>query len=259
MEGNYERILKKISDSSGLGKEEIERRVEAKKSKLSGLISKEGAAQIIAAELGISFENERLKIEELLPGMRKVNVIGKIINLSPVREFTTKKGDKGKVVNLLLADYTSNIKTVLWDTNHIALIEKGEIQEGSFVEISGGGIRNNELHLGSFSEIKQSKETLDSVKTERIIKEKNISDFNISDNTKVRAFIVQTFGPRFFYVCPECRKKVVSGEGGFICQEHGKVISEKRALLNLVLDDGTETIRAVLFNDAFHGLGINDI
>jgi ssDNA-binding replication factor A large subunit len=259
MEGNYERILKKISGASGLDKEEIERRVEAKKSKLSGLISKEGAAQIVAAELGISFEDEKLKIEELLPGMRKVNIVGKIISLSPVRKFTTQKGDEGKVVNLIIADDTSNIKTVLWDTNHISLIEGGAVKEGSVVEIFGGSMRNDELHLGSFSEFKQSNETFGTIIAERVLNEKNIAEFTLSDNTKVRAFIVQSFGPRFFYVCPECRKKVVSGEGGFVCQEHNKVIPEKRALINLVLDDGTETVRAVLFSDVFSDLGLTEL
>ncbi len=45
VQGNYERVLEKIASSAGLEKEEVERRVEAKRSKLSGLISKEGAAQ----------------------------------------------------------------------------------------------------------------------------------------------------------------------------------------------------------------------
>ena len=58
LQGNYDRILMKIANSSGLGKEEVERRIEAKRAKLSGLISDEGAAQVIAAELGINFENE---------------------------------------------------------------------------------------------------------------------------------------------------------------------------------------------------------
>ena len=57
---NYDKILEKISLASGIEKDEIERRVEAKRAKLSGLISKEGAAQVIAAELGISFENEKV-------------------------------------------------------------------------------------------------------------------------------------------------------------------------------------------------------
>src|SRR3989339_983465 len=106
---NYEKIVKKVAISSGLDVSEIEKRVEAKRSKLAGLISLEGAAQVVAAELGISFENERSKINDLLPGMRKVNVVGQILNLSPVRSFTTKKGDSGKVANMILADDTSNI------------------------------------------------------------------------------------------------------------------------------------------------------
>ncbi len=256
---NYDRIVEKISKSSGLEKEEIERRIEAKRAKLAGLISKEGAAQVIAAELGISFDNEKLKIEELLPGMRKVNVVGKIINLSPIRTFTTKKGDEGKVVNLTLADDTSNIKVVLWDTNHISLVEKQDIKEGSVVEIGNGSMRANEIHLGSFSELKFSKESIDNVITEKIVKEKDISDFKLSDSVSTRAFIVQAFEPKFFYVCPECKKKAISEAEGFSCSEHGKIIPEKRALINLVLDDGTETIRSVLFQEAIEGLGLGDL
>ena len=126
-DGNYERILEKISKISGIGKDEIEGKIEARREKLSGLISREGAAQVVASELGISFENERLKINELLPGMRKVNTFGKVINLFPVRTFRTKKGEESKVVNFWIADETSNVKVVLWDTNHIGMIEKGVI------------------------------------------------------------------------------------------------------------------------------------
>ena len=118
---NYEKILERISRSSGVEKEELDRRVEAKRAKLSGLISKDGAAQIIAAELGISFDNERMKINELLPGMKRANVVGKVISLFPVRTFE-RQGKKNKVVNFIIADETSNIKVVLWDTNHIELI-----------------------------------------------------------------------------------------------------------------------------------------
>ena len=126
---NYEKVLEKIARASGLSKEEIGEKVKAKRAKLSELISYEGAAQIVAAELGINFENEKLKINELLPGMRKVNVVGKIIDLFPVRTFKSKKGEESKVVNFVLADDTSNIKIVLWDTNHISLIEGGRVKK----------------------------------------------------------------------------------------------------------------------------------
>lgn len=256
---NYDRILEKISRISNINKEEIERRIEAKRAKLSGLISKEGAAQVVAAELGISFDNEKLKIEELLSGMRRVNTVGKVMGISPIRTFKTKKGDEGKVVNLFIADETSNIKVVLWDTNHIGLIEDGKIGEGIVIEIINGSMRENELHLGSFSDLKIINQDIENVKSEKIFREKKISELKNSDSTKVRAFVVQSFEPKFFYVCPECRKKAVQEGENFICQEHGKVIAEKRALMNLIIDDGTETIRSVAFNDVLPAIGLTNL
>lgn len=255
---NYSKLLERISRHSGIDKEEIERRVEAKRAKLSGLISKEGAAQIVASELGISFDNELLKINELLPGMKKVNVIGKVIHLSPVRSFM-RKGQEGKVVNLTLADETANIKVVLWDMNHIILVENNDLKLSDVIEISNGTMRDNELHLGSFSNLKRSSEEIKTVVTKKSVHEKKISESVASETVRLRAFIVSVLGPRFFETCPECRKKVQKEADGFICAEHGKVIADKRALVNLVLDDGTETIRAVVFSDNFSKLGLTDL
>ncbi|MCX6750361.1 MAG: OB-fold nucleic acid binding domain-containing protein, partial [Candidatus Pacearchaeota archaeon] len=221
--GNYERIVEKIAKYSGLKVEEVNRKIEAKRAKLSGLISPDGAAQIVAAELGINFENEKLKIEELLPGMRKINLCGKIITLFPVRTFKTQKGEEGKVLNFILADETSNIKVVLWDTNHISLIEKGEIGQDDVVEISNGSMRESEMHLGSFSEFKKSDKEIENARTERIVKEKKISEFKIGDQLSVRAFIVQAFQPRFFEVSKETGRKLTDEE-----REKG-IQSEKRA------------------------------
>ncbi|MDP3992085.1 MAG: DUF2240 family protein [Nanoarchaeota archaeon] len=258
-DGNYERILEKISKASGIGKDEIERKVEAKRAKLSGLISKEGAAQVIASELGISFENERLKINELLPGMRKVNTIGKVINLFPVRTFTTKKGEESKVVNFWIADETANTKVVLWDTNHIGMIENGKIAVGTTIEISNGSMRDSEIHLGSFSQIKPSEEILGDVKTEKTFRKKSIGEFKIGESTSARAFVLQVFEPRFFNVCPECNKKALQEGEAFSCQKHGKIIPEKRAVSTLVIDDGTESIRAVLFHEALLKMGFSQL
>jgi len=256
--GNYERILEKIAKASGIDRSEIENMVEARRSKLSGLISKEGAAQVIASELGVSFENEKLKIDELLPGMRNVTVTGKVITLFPVRSFKTKRGDESKVANMWIADDSSNIKVVLWDTNHVQLIEKGEIKEGTVVDIKNAMMRDSELHLGNFSEIKPSSELFENVVTEKILREKNIFDFKKGDNVSTRAFVVQAFEPRFFHVCPECGKKVTSEGDSFVCIQHEKVVPEKRAVSSIVLDDGTESIRAVLFHDILGKLGITD-
>ena len=242
---NYSQLLERISRSTSLSVDEIERRIEAKRAKLSGLISKEGAAQVVAAELGVNFDKEKMKISELLGGMKKVNLVGKIIQMFPVREYN-RNGRKGKIGSFILADETSNVRVILWDTNHIQLIEGGKLREGAVVDITNASMRNSELHLTGFSDIKVSAESLENIKTERIFNEKKILEVKQGESVRFRAFIVQMFEPRFFMVCPACGKKVSeTGE----CQEHGKVAPEKRHLVNLVLDDGSSTIRAVLFSE----------
>ena len=253
MVDNYDQLVDRISNSSNLKKEEIERKVEAKRAKLSGLVSKEGAAQIVAAELGINFDQERMKISQLVQGMKRANVIGKIVDVYSIRAYN-KNGREGKVANLLLADDTSNIKVVLWDVNHIDLIEKEKIKKGDVIEISNGGVRNGELHLGSFSDLKKSKESMGAVVVERVYGEMKLKDLRPGQSAKIRAFIVQSFQPRYFEVCPTCGKKATAGK----CAEHGEVEAKKRALLNLVLDDGTESMRCVLFGEQINKLGLSD-
>ena len=113
------------------------------------------------------------------------------------------------------------------------------------MEINNASIRNGELHLTSFSEIKNSNNVINSVVIEKPVVSKRIIDFNINDLVSSRAFIVNIFEPRFFEVCPECKKKVENME----CLQHGKVVSEKRFLLSFVMDDGSDSIRAVMFSD----------
>ena len=242
---NYIQLIERISRSSGIDVKDVERRIEAKRAKLSGLISKEGAAQIVAAELGINFDKEKIKISEMLPGMKKTNVVGKIIRLFPVREYN-KNNRSGKIGTFILADETGNIRVVMWDTNHIALIEKGTIKQGDIVEISNGSMRDTEMHLTGFSDIKLSNEVLEKVIEEQSFAEKNIIELKPGESGRLRAVVVQVFEPKFFTTCPECRKKVSeTGE----CAEHGKVAGQRRALLSIVLDDGTETMRSVMFSE----------
>jgi len=251
---NYDLLIERIAKSANLEKDEVERKVEAKKAKLSGLISKEGAAQIIAAELGISFEDQDLKISELMAGMRKVNVVGKIVNIFPVREFE-KNGRSGKVANFVFADDTGSTRVVLWDVNHIELIENETIKEGNVIEIKNGTTRDSEIHLSSFSELKKSETVMDDVKTAPAVSEGTLDEARQGQNIKVRGVVVQVFQPRFYSVCPECNKKVISEGEGFRCAEHGVVASPKdRAILNFVIDDGTETMRTVMFSDQINAL-----
>jgi len=250
---DYNLLVERIVKESGLERGEVERKIEAKKAKLSGLISKEGAAQIVAAELGIDFDSVQVKISEIGTGMKNANLIGKIIRVFPVREFE-RNGRKGKVCNFILADETSNIRIVLWDTNHISLFESGKIKENDVIEIKNGNIRGQEIHLSNFSELRKSNEVLNEIRTEKIMEDAEIFGLKDGMGARIRGVVVQMFPARFFYVCNECGRKASQDAEGFKCEEHGKVNANERAILNFVLDDGTETIRAVLFSEAIEKL-----
>ena len=84
MEENYQQLVEFISSNAGISAEDVKRKIEAKQAKLSGLISKEGAAQIIAAELNVNFDNHHVKISQIAQGMRKINLIAKIIKMFPI-------------------------------------------------------------------------------------------------------------------------------------------------------------------------------
>jgi replication factor A1 len=248
MSTDYNMLVERIVTSSGVEKNEVEKRIEAKRAKLSGLISREGAAQIIAAELGVSFDNVQLKISELTSGMRKINVLAKVLQIFPVRSFE-KAGRSGKVANLIIGDETGNTKLVLWDTNHISLIENKQINVGDVVEVKNGATREGEIHLSAFSELKKSSASIENVKTGRTYSEKEIKSVEENKGISFRANVVQVYPPRIFFVCPECGKKVIQDAEGYNCNEHKRVLPKERMLLNIVFDDGTETLRSVLFSD----------
>ena len=65
---SYEKIIEKISTIKNVSKEEIESKIQFKLVELQDLISKEGAAHIIANELGVNLfelESQDLKIKEI--------------------------------------------------------------------------------------------------------------------------------------------------------------------------------------------------
>lgn len=258
----FDQIIEKISKNADLSKEEVLRRVEAKKAKLSGLITNEGAAQIVAAELGISFEKQKMKLHDLMIGMKKVSVIGKIIEDPSIKKFK-KQEREGEVCSFAIADETSSIRVVLWDTKHIEMIKNNLIKKGSVIEIKNADVRgttNREVHLNSFSDLALSQEAMENTvltKDTPIIK--RISEVKNNERANVRANVLQFFNISFFYVCPECGMKVTLEGDKATCVRHGQVLPRKRAILNVLIDDGSENLRATAFNEAiFKLLGIEE-
>lgn len=253
-------IKQKLVEKSSLSKEEIDKKIKKKLDQLSGLISEEGAAHIVANELGVKLiDTSNLKISNLNSGMRNIDITGKVTQVYEVREF--QRGEStGKVANFILADETGALRAVLWNDQADKI---SQINQGDVVSIQSGYVResmNNkpEIHLNDYSKIlinpKGKTINIPIPKTER----KKLSDITENDqNVEVLATIVQVYDPRFFEVCPECGKRAIQEVEGFICKEHSKVIPKYSYLLNAYLDDGSSNMRTVFFRE--HALNLLDI
>lgn len=246
-------IIEKIKEKSNLSEEDINSRIQQKMEQLSGLISREGAAHIIANELGIKlFESVsgKLQIKNILAGMRDVEIVGKVQQIFPVNEFQRQDGSSGKVASLITADETGSIRIVLWGAQTDIL--KGMKENDTIRVISGYTKENNnrlEVHINEKSkiEVNPKGEVIGEVKR-YTSKRKSISELKENDNDiELLGTIVQAFEPRFFEVCPQCNKRVRQRDEGFFCEEHKTVAPDYSYVLNLILDDGTETVRTVFF------------
>ncbi|MEK6951416.1 MAG: hypothetical protein AABX29_00205 [Nanoarchaeota archaeon] len=255
---NYNDIISKIKEEKNLSDEEIEYKIKEKLTKLSDLISKEGAAHIVANELGVKLFDitKELKVSRLLTGMNNVVIKGKVIQLNPIVEFK-KENREGRVGSFVLGDDTGIIRVALWDTNHIKLIEENKIKEGSVLKLKNGYVKSNgifkELHVGNKGDVEidssgedievNNKQSFDFIR-------KKISELNENDNAVgVLGTIVQIFEPRFYEACPECSKKMEMSDGRFNCKTHGNVNEVLVPILNLFLDDGSDNIRVVAFRN----------
>jgi replication factor A1 len=249
-------IKERISQKTGMSMDEINQKIKAKLKQLPGLISEEGAAHIVANELGVKLFDigEKLQIKNILTGMRNVDVIGRVMQKYELREFKTDKSS-GKVANMLIGDETGVIRVVLW---HKQTEPFSMIKEGDVVKIKGAYVRENngrkELHLSEISKLIINPSGVDvEVKpyTPPVSTRKNIADIKEDDaNVEILATVVQVFDINFFEVCPQCNRRVrLKEEEGFTCQTHGKVEPEYNYVLNLYLDDGSDNMRVVFWRE----------
>jgi len=238
-------IIQKIKEQSGLSEEEVTKRINSKLEHLSGLISKEGAAHIVANELGVKLMQTEgvLKIKNLLSGMRNIDLNGKVIRKYDIRTFENSRG-KGKVFKFLVGDETGVNMVVLW--NDKADLEK-KFKEEDLIKIKQASVRDNngkiEIHLGEGSDIEVNPEgvKLEVKTTTSKAERKKISELKEGDdNIEIFGTVVQLFDPKFFKV---------NSEGRRIKEEENPEGATYGAVLNIFVDDGSDNVRVVLWKN----------
>jgi ssDNA-binding replication factor A large subunit len=248
-------LKEKIISSGKIDAADLDTKMKAKINELSGLISEEGAAHIIANELGVEVvaqNSDKLKIKEIYSGMRNVSAVGKVVRKFEVREF--QKGDStGKVCSLILGDETGTIRVVFWNDQ---VDQLKDVNEDDILELSNAYVRENnnnkEIHLGDRGEIIINPEGVEisSVRQSSSFSRKKIEELTDGqDGAEIMGTIVQVFDPRFFNVCPQCNRRANPSGEGFSCETHGEVQPVLSYVLNAVLDDGTGNIRGVFWKN----------
>ncbi len=251
-------LKEKILRSGKIPSGELDQRIKQKINELSGLISEEGAAHIIANELGIPLfpQGEKLKMKEVYAGMRDVSVIGKVVRKFEVREFAKDKRT-GKVCSLVIGDETGTLRSVFWN-DQVDLLKN--VQEGDILDIRHGYVRENnnskELHFGERStlQVNPAGENISVVRQDLAHERKSITELQGGMSAELMGTVIQVFDPRYFSVCSRCNKKVQEAEGAFRCSEHGDVAPALSYVMNLIMDDGTGTIRSVFWKNQIHHL-----
>lgn len=56
-----------------------------------------------------------MKISELKPGMRRVDITAKITEISEARNVTTRRGEESRVATAVVADDSGTVKLNLWN------------------------------------------------------------------------------------------------------------------------------------------------
>lgn len=238
-------IVLKIKEEKGVSEDEINAKIQEKLKQLAGLVSEDGAAHIVANEMGVELGGvvaREAKIKDLAPGMRSVTVAGKVTRLFELREFNTN-GRQGKVASFLLADETGQIRVTLWNEQADLL---SKLNEGDVARVNNAYVKENrgytDVHLNNDSALDINPSGVRvQAQTRKERERKQVKELaGNEENVEILGTIVQVYDPRFFTVDPNTGKRVQDGHTGEVAYNY---------VLNAFLDDGTGTIRTTFWKE----------
>lgn len=114
--------------------------------------------------------SELVKIGELNPRSRNVNLVAKVVSKSPERVVSSQYDQKEhRLSEVLIADETGAINLVLWDEK-IDLVE-----EGATIKVVNGFIKlfkgRMQLNLGRYGAVEQADEEIEELNLENNLSE----------------------------------------------------------------------------------------
>ncbi|MDO8123443.1 MAG: DUF2240 family protein [Candidatus Hermodarchaeota archaeon] len=181
-----------------------------------------------------------------------------VIENQGVRTFTRRDGQEGKRLVFILADETAKVRAVAWGQ---AAEDLADVEVGTKLLLEGvncrAGLRQElEIHINESSQVTRnppnlkikspSNDFISSGKPE--VPDQILANVTEGNFVTVRGTVVQVIHQKSVYdSCPKCFKKVTISNSSITCPKCGTIPKfEPRLIAKLVIDDGTENIRASL-------------
>jgi len=92
-----------------------------------------------------------MKIVELKPGMRRVDVTAKVVELSAPRDVTTRTGEQTRVATAVVNDDSGSVKLTLWNEqiDQVAVDNNVAIENGYVTSFRG----EIQLNVGRYGKL----------------------------------------------------------------------------------------------------------
>ncbi len=205
-------------------------------------------------------EAERLRASDIEEGLDSIEIIGRVVETSEVSEFTREDGSEGKVASLTIGDETGTIRTTLWEdkTSILENLEKGDIIKITDAYSVSGDYGGPEVHVEKSGEVDLDPEVDRSIPSVDDIG-RGLSDLSRTEiekikedsQAKIKGTIVKVFERQpIFNVCPHCGRNLGTGDSEELCEKCEEVVEpEHRAVINMIVDDGSDNIRVVAFGE----------
>src|SRR5919199_5337941 len=145
-----------------LDPEQVRDLIDEKKRKVgAGYLTDQGALFLVAADLGISFDNVskvQTGINDIYIGAKEATVVGRIMNIYPIYKFTKRdSNEQAATRTVVIYDKDARVKIKLWD-KHVTIPDEMGLQVGDVIKIVKGYVRAGldgkpVINLGSYSAI----------------------------------------------------------------------------------------------------------
>ncbi len=151
-----------LSQRPELDAEQIRDLIDEKKRKVgAGYLTDQGALFLVAADLGVSFENApkpQSGLKDIYIGAKEVTVTGRIMNIYPIHKFTKRDSNEQSTTRtLVIYDKDARAKVKLWDKD-VVIPDEMKLRAGDIIRIVKGYVRAGldgkpVINLGSYSAI----------------------------------------------------------------------------------------------------------